>query len=614
MSTMQTLDEVLGRIAQGNRHYTYNRNQWRYLLESYLGGQDYQRGQHLTRYQLETDAEYGSRLKATPLQNHCKSVIDVYNSFLFRNEPERDLGSLVNSPELADFLEDCDMEGRSLNAFMKDVSTWGSVFGHCWIIMTKPNVGANTRADELSVGVRPYVNLLSPLMVLDWSWERQANGGYELKRLKYIEDINGTVQTIREWTADTITTHIVDYETRVVTGEGTEVNELGMIPAVVAYNNRSLVRGLGVSDIADIADLQKFIYNNLSEVEQTIRMDSHPSLVKTPETQASTGAGSIISMPENLDPGLKPYLLEFNGASVASIYESINQAVESIDALSNTSSVRAQTSKVMSGIALQTEFQLLNAKLAEKADNLQLAEEQLWQLYAAYQNIMWDGEIEYPDTFDIQDEADEFTKLQVAKTAATGPEALRMIDIRLIELLSEYDDAGEIVAPDVQLPPVAAPVTDVMSADYAAPTAPTDTAPAPDACPTATQDVAVNIKNRQTAIDRSNYGPMNPGLPNRTFWMAKATMFKTTADEARTALCGNCAAFDQRQVTLDCIDAGLAAGGSGAASGWDTIAAADIGYCEVWDFKCAAARTCDAWITGGPLTDSSTQTGTGALH
>jgi len=29
----------------------------------------------------------------------------------------------------------------------------------------------------------------------------------------------------------------------------------------------------------------------------------------------------------------------------------------------------------------------------------------------------------------------------------------------------------------------------------------------------------------------------------------------------------------------------------------------DLGYCEIFDFKCAAKRTCDAWIVGGPITD-----------
>ena len=71
-------------------------------------------------------------------------------------------------PEVDDFVKDADMEGRSLNSFMKDVSTWASVFGHCWIMVTKPNLGFATRAEEMAAGIRPYVSMLTPMNVLDW--------------------------------------------------------------------------------------------------------------------------------------------------------------------------------------------------------------------------------------------------------------------------------------------------------------------------------------------------------------------------------------------------------------------------------------------------------------
>jgi hypothetical protein len=36
---------------------------------------------------------------------------------------------------------------------------------------------------------------------------------------------------------------------------------------------------------------------------------------------------------------------------------------------------------------------------------------------------------------------------------------------------------------------------------------------------------------------------------------------------------------------------------------WEVIDAGDLGYCEVFDFKCASKRTCEAWISGGPITE-----------
>lgn len=120
-----------------------------------------------------------------------------------------------------------------------------------------------------------------------------------------------------------------------------------------------------------------------------------------------------------------------------------------------------------------------------------------------------------------------------------------------------------------------------------------------DSCPMATQDVAINLKNRQKAIKVANYGPLDPNAPNRDFWMQKANIWKIRPAEAQKSRCGNCAAFIQTPEMLDCIEQGL----GGEEDDWDTVEAGDLGFCEVFDFKCAAARTCDAWITGGPVTE-----------
>ena len=124
-------------------------------------------------------------------------------------------------------------------------------------------------------------------------------------------------------------------------------------------------------------------------------------------------------------------------------------------------------------------------------------------------------------------------------------------------------------------------------------------------CPAATQDIAINLAKRQTAIDVARYGPMNPELPNTSFWQAKATMFDTNVDEAKTSRCKNCAAFIQTSKILDCVAKGLDAGPEA-----DAIEAkANIGFCEIFDFKCAGERTCDAWVYGGPITDKDMKKG-----
>jgi starvation-inducible DNA-binding protein len=124
-----------------------------------------------------------------------------------------------------------------------------------------------------------------------------------------------------------------------------------------------------------------------------------------------------------------------------------------------------------------------------------------------------------------------------------------------------------------------------------------------DACPPATQDIVLNIENRQKAIENVGYGPLNPEEPNEEFWQNKADRWGIDPVEAKKSICGNCVFFDRRPKTLDCIETGLAEGGSGEQSAWDSIDQAELGYCTALDFKCAASRTCNAWAAGGPITE-----------
>jgi lambda family phage portal protein len=119
----------------------------------------------------------------------------------------------------------------------------------------------------------------------------------------------------------------------------------------------------------------------------------------------------------------------------------------------------------------------------------------------------------------------------------------------------------------------------------------------PASCPIATQDIKTNLANRKTAVDDANYGPANPNEPNEDYWKAKADEFQGDVATAKKMLCGNCAAFDQRTKVLGCIKKGIGEDANEVAIG------GNLGYCEIFDFKCAAKRTCDAWIVGGPMTD-----------
>lgn len=120
-------------------------------------------------------------------------------------------------------------------------------------------------------------------------------------------------------------------------------------------------------------------------------------------------------------------------------------------------------------------------------------------------------------------------------------------------------------------------------------------------CPLATRDLTMNLKNRGKAIEKADYGPMDPNLPNNEYWARMASKWDATPEEARQMRCGNCAAFNKTEKMLECIEEGLAPDRMNDAM--EVVDAGDLGFCEIFDFKCAGNRTCAAWIVGGPIED-----------
>ena len=159
-------------------------------------------------------------------------------------------------------------------------------------------------------------------------------------------------------------------------------------------------------------------------------------------------------MPEEIEPNLKPYLLQPSGQNLQAIMDSITKKVESINRIAHTGSVRTTKQAVSSGIALQTEFELLNARLSEKADNLQLAEEQLFKLYADFQNTKFEGEINYPETFNIRDFAADLMFYQQAKAInVQSPTLVKEIDKEIARAVVDDNNKLNIIFDEIDTKP-----------------------------------------------------------------------------------------------------------------------------------------------------------------
>jgi hypothetical protein len=109
-------------------------------------------------------------------------------------------------------------------------------------------------------------------------------------------------------------------------------------------------------------------------------------------------------------------------------------------------------------------------------------------------------------------------------------------------------------------------------------------------------DLHLNLENRQHAIDEYLYGPMNPDEPG-DYWDRLGEVWGVSGDEASTTRCGNCAAFNVKSEIKDAM------GDAISEEGEEVVDLADLGYCELLQFKCAGSRSCSVWLTGGPISD-----------
>ena len=430
------------------KHYLWTANieNWEFYIRSYLGGNDYKNGYYLHRYILESPEEYDARVRHTPLDNHCKNVVQIYTSFLWRVPPTRDYGSLDGDEQLQSFIKDADLDGRNFNTVMREVQMNASIYGNCWVIVDKPQSNAKTRAEELAQDIRPYVSIYTPENIVNWNYSRASSGRFYLDYLVVVEDINSERAILKVFTEETISTYEVEeYDKEYEDGDAKLLEEIpnpiGVIPAVNVYNLRGNKRPIGISDLSDVAYLQQSIYNDYSEKEQLIRLANHPSLVKTPNVEASAGAGSIIEIPEDMDSSLKPYIIQPSGQNLDGIMKCIQNKVDAIDRITHMGSVRATSGQIASGIALQTEFQLLNARLSEKADYLENAEEHIWGLFARWLEKEFDGSVNYPDTFDVRDWANDMQYLQMAKASGVKSETFnKEIDKQIADTVIDDND------------------------------------------------------------------------------------------------------------------------------------------------------------------------------
>lgn len=395
-------------------HTTYTAwlDEWRFYIRSYLGGKHYRDGDYLVQHPFESKENYARRKDIAYYYNYCQPIIDIFVSLLFKKEPTRNYGDIATDPLFQSFLIDADLTGNTYPQFIREMGRFAAVYGRVSVLVDKPISDVVTVAEAQAGDMRPYCTMITPENIPNWSYTRLANGRTVLNRVHVVEerDDNGEPILMRVWGRfDWLL-----YDLTVVPEAEGHINpidigvhNLGVVPIVTVYNKNSITPMLGISDIEDIAGVNKNIYHLCSDAQEIIENTAFPMLAEAYSNESETkevGPKNIMQFDPEL-PNSKPVWLEAPHSSLKEIRESISQNRRTIYQTANLLGIyiSGESKQPPAGIALEIENQQRDAVLVEKASNMEQAEKQILDIYLKWEDKTSVVEIKYSADFSIRD-------------------------------------------------------------------------------------------------------------------------------------------------------------------------------------------------------------------
>lgn len=119
----------------------------------------------------ESGKLFQSRKDRTEALKLVEMVVSIWCSILYREPPTFDdiAHTFLDKINAED---DIDGDQTSFESFIiEDLTPWYLVYGDIAILAESFNVQAISRAQELELGARPYLKIISPLSLTDWSKE-----------------------------------------------------------------------------------------------------------------------------------------------------------------------------------------------------------------------------------------------------------------------------------------------------------------------------------------------------------------------------------------------------------------------------------------------------------
>lgn len=426
------------------------------LHDAYTGGGGFDSGEYLFQHSREDMADFMVRKKMARYSNFVKVIIKALTNPIFKKTIVRDF---AENEMLKKFVEDVDGQKTPLNAFMKKATKWARLYGRVFIVMDNyaEEEQVINRADALDMRRFPYLYIVCPNQITDYEtdrWGRFVKLSYKLRVKQSKGDMTG-IGDMEEWTWTETGWACKSGNKAEKVREG--LHGLGMLPVVpLASVDEDTNDPVPVPDMLHIAKGNRDVFNRDSEKREILRNQCFPVLVYPATRQSATelkqtdeegkplgltmGTGNMLvvdaaagALPNFIAPPLEP---------VQTLQQEIKDIIDDMFRQAGLTSVVGVETKA-SGVAKQWDFEETTNYLADMAENCEIAEIRIFNLFAKWAGIeIKELKIKYPRTFNITDIEDELNKAQQMKDLAVGGEIVtREINRKAAEVyFADVDD------------------------------------------------------------------------------------------------------------------------------------------------------------------------------
>jgi len=171
-------------------------------------------------------------------------------------------------------------------------------------------------------------------------------------------------------------------------------------------------------------------------------------------------------MDETLPGELKPFLLQPSSSNIDAIIKVLKEHQTMIMKMTHLEAVVGQKTVAKSGVALQTEFSMLNTRLGDKADSLERLEHKIWDLFQIWTGVKADDDflVEYKKKFDLRDENNDLANYKTVREmnlpSSTLNKELDKQIARIVvkngdvldDIVDEIDSSDALARPEVDVP------------------------------------------------------------------------------------------------------------------------------------------------------------------